>query len=136
MNRRSFITTALAGLGAVALLKESATASEPDTLTVKQWAEKHRIESWEPIAVSYVPLPIFPSILEAKIAVDDHFGRANVYMRFNESEPWTYLGPVERVTVEVKPPPPRLADRPARFIVQPDEADLIERFARVRYRSK
>jgi len=92
MNRRSFITTALAGLGAVALLPQVATASEPETLTVKEWAEKHRIEKWDPLELSYLPIvPTMPA--------------GWVYLRFHDSKP------------------PRIADRPARFLVLSDEPD-------------
>lgn len=64
MKRRTFITTAIAGglgLGALLRPRPAVTATEPKPLTVKEWAEQNRLEPWEPLEVSYMPIPIFAS---------------------------------------------------------------------------
>lgn len=146
MRRRTFIRSLLAGAGAIAVLREHAaaaatepkpliTVTEPKRLTVKEWAELNRIESWTPLEASLVPNP--PSIAAAKIFVDHDRGVASLFIAFKESEPWSYIGPVERFTVETKSTVPRkLSERQPRilFFDEPDQFATPDRFAKIRYR--
>lgn len=147
MKRRTFIRSLLAGAGAIAVLREHAaaatepkpliTVTEPKLLTVKEWAELNRIEPWTPLEASLVPNP--PAIAAAKIVVDHDCGVAGLYITFEESKPWTYLGQVERFTVETKNTVPRkLSESQPRilFFDEPDQFDdrsLLYRYARIRY---
>lgn len=84
MNRRLFIAKLAAGLGAVALLRnEPVIASEPKSLTVKEWAEKNRYRFGEPVELARPrtnPQTIEPLIVSVSYAypIPDRFHEATV----------------------------------------------------------